>query len=49
MNKNTKFPKSLRRHIRLEKGRIRKENISPKDIKGKIEEIYKKIRGKKES
>ncbi len=44
-----KFPKSLRRHIRSEKGRIRKENVSPKEIKEKIEEIYKKISGKKES
>ncbi len=45
--KNIKFPKGLRKHIRSEKARIKKEAFSVKEIKEKIEEVYKKIGDKK--
>ncbi len=47
--KNTKFPKSLRRRIRSEKARIRKETSSPKETEVKVEEMYEKVTGKKRS
>ncbi len=47
--KNTKFPKSLRRRIRSEKARIRKETSTPKEVEEKMEEMYGKITGKKKS
>lgn len=47
--KKIKFPKSLRKYIRGEKSRIKKEITFPKEIKEKIEEVYKKISGKKKS
>ena len=45
--KNTKFPNSLRKRIRDEKARIRKEIATPKQAKVEIEGIYRKITSKK--
>jgi len=47
--KKIKFPKSLRKHIRSEKSRIKKETAFPKETKERIEEMYKKMSGKKKS
>ncbi len=38
-----KLPKSLRKHIRREKARIRKELEGKEEQEKKIEELYKKI------
>ena len=46
--KNTKFPNSLRKRIRDEKARIRKDVATPKQAKVEIDRMYRKITGKKE-
>ena len=45
--KNTKFPNSLRKRIRDEKARIRKEIVIPKQVNVEIEKMYRNITGKK--
>ena len=48
--KSSKFPKlakSIRKHIRKEKARIRREVLSLKEQEKQIEELYKKIKKKK--
>lgn len=38
-----RLPKSIRKHIRKEKARIRREYIDPEKQKKKINQLYKKI------
>lgn len=38
-----KFPKSIKKYIRREKARIRREVLSLKEQEGKIQELYKKF------
>ena len=38
-----RIPKSLRKHIRLEKARIRRENLSLKKQKELVDQLYQKI------
>ncbi len=38
-----RIPKSLRKHIRQEKSRIRREVLNIKEQKKKIQELYQKL------
>lgn len=38
-----KIPKSLKKHIRLEKARIRRENFDSTEQKRLIQELYQKL------
>ena len=39
--KRTKLPKSVRKHIRLEKARMRREGLDVKEKEKQISELYK--------
>ena len=41
--KKKKMPKSVRKHIRLEKARIRRENLSLKKQQELIDQLYQKF------
>ena len=43
MMKKKKKPKSIRKHIRKEKARIRREVLEPKEQEEKIKELYQKL------
>jgi len=38
-----KIPKSLKKHIRKEKARIRRQFLDPKEREMKIQQLYEKI------
>ena len=48
MTKSKRLPKSIRKHIRQEKARLRWQVLDSKEQKKRIEEIYKKLGIKKE-
>ncbi|MBL7155134.1 MAG: hypothetical protein ISS88_01345 [Candidatus Portnoybacteria bacterium] len=48
MTKRKRLPKSIRKHIRQEKARLRWQVLDLKEQKKRIEEIYKKMGIKKE-
>jgi hypothetical protein len=48
MTKRKKLPKSIRKHIRQEKARLRREILDLLEQKKQIEEIYKKMGIKRE-
>ncbi len=44
-----KFPKSLKKHIRVEKSRIKKGLTTSKEMKEMVDKLYKKITKTKKS
>jgi len=44
MKKKKRLPKSIRKYIRFQKARIRREFLDAKEQEKKIEEIYQKFR-----